>query len=1075
MDDPYHVLFGASNDMLSGKGLKNWEWIHKSFPRWILREMTQTEETDTRRKRDKDDTSGPRYPRKVEIRNEDADVPRKREESYFPQPAFRATLIERDDPSGIVSPSDLRRPREQPRVKNVGKPMTEDLSKSEFLHSVPRSDASTGFEASPAAPPKSAESFRTHVEDTRRKVANDLEHMTAGASTTEEDFVKQLVKDKTKHDEPAQEPGESTWRQTALQRRLSRGVVTEPEVELALDLKSNDKAYPPTQETKDTSPLETPEKPSPIEAVHPGTTQVKESEPKSSISHEPAPVPARSTSKILSQLPEEDIDFLSAADIRASMGMKRSKIPTDEQKIAERHALEDGFVKTHGPSQDINQMIESKILNDQFVRRIERQMREPQESPEMKDSMAKQTVNNTAAEEGILESSIERMKSWLEQGGAIFSNHFWQDPAEEADAKKTRLFSDKVLERIRKGRLTLKQVIADLETDIPLSKPLLKRMKGDEELLDAAIHNLRQRSGNGKLQPLTPKKLRAVQELRFKFQNTDRELDAAYAELREIATSDAAKSASPAFKRRLAIAAKMTQKNAHLTRYLIWSLQARLEDPEINQNMLANYKAVANSLLTLRDTQVALSRLVERAMLVYDVVPKTNEDIDMLSRMKGIETSAKPGQDFQHQQTPGISELNKAHIRAKVAAEERLAHEVDAQKLAMRGLSDDGYAHEPKYILRKPFEAHSPLAHSLFRPFSPVLQSLGKGTLAEADEEATRKLNDEMLIADVKGAHEDRNGPITAEHMQLADAAEQESIVKKFDMLKDDPPLENLETVSHDKLAQMDYDEAKISSGACHDSKPPTTIEPQTLQEQNGTSDSPEATAVVEATEAGQATPVSAQDASPITVPDPSPDTIVSTAPAASLSTNYTILIHDPKTDTLSHTTSAAVSPRDTSPTIPLHQALAELDAPAKFIPYITKGLEVVSARKDMLVLRDSLEGTASTPAFETVGASNVRDVEDNVVRSIVNPIDGTTRLSPTGYVGPEETREQLERDFDERRRAAEEVGSQESERSEQSQDTYEGQAKKKGGKGAGVVKTAIWAAATCYVVGVVGEIVSMS
>lgn len=38
-EDPYHALFGASNDMLGGKGLEDWEWIGKSFPRWMLREM----------------------------------------------------------------------------------------------------------------------------------------------------------------------------------------------------------------------------------------------------------------------------------------------------------------------------------------------------------------------------------------------------------------------------------------------------------------------------------------------------------------------------------------------------------------------------------------------------------------------------------------------------------------------------------------------------------------------------------------------------------------------------------------------------------------------------------------------------------------------------------------------------------------------------------------------------------------------------------------------------------------------------------------------------------------------------
>jgi hypothetical protein len=38
-EDPYYALFGASNDMLSGKGLKEWEWVFKTFPKWMLKEM----------------------------------------------------------------------------------------------------------------------------------------------------------------------------------------------------------------------------------------------------------------------------------------------------------------------------------------------------------------------------------------------------------------------------------------------------------------------------------------------------------------------------------------------------------------------------------------------------------------------------------------------------------------------------------------------------------------------------------------------------------------------------------------------------------------------------------------------------------------------------------------------------------------------------------------------------------------------------------------------------------------------------------------------------------------------------
>lgn len=38
-ENPYLALFGASNDMLSGKGLKDWQWIYKAFPKWMIKDM----------------------------------------------------------------------------------------------------------------------------------------------------------------------------------------------------------------------------------------------------------------------------------------------------------------------------------------------------------------------------------------------------------------------------------------------------------------------------------------------------------------------------------------------------------------------------------------------------------------------------------------------------------------------------------------------------------------------------------------------------------------------------------------------------------------------------------------------------------------------------------------------------------------------------------------------------------------------------------------------------------------------------------------------------------------------------
>ena len=37
-EHPYRGLFGASEDMLRGKGLTDWEWVYKTFPKWMLQE-----------------------------------------------------------------------------------------------------------------------------------------------------------------------------------------------------------------------------------------------------------------------------------------------------------------------------------------------------------------------------------------------------------------------------------------------------------------------------------------------------------------------------------------------------------------------------------------------------------------------------------------------------------------------------------------------------------------------------------------------------------------------------------------------------------------------------------------------------------------------------------------------------------------------------------------------------------------------------------------------------------------------------------------------------------------------------
>ncbi|KAH9868998.1 hypothetical protein J1614_008075 [Plenodomus biglobosus] len=1052
-EDPYNAIFGASNNMLAGKGLKDWEWISTSFPKWMLREMKNVKEfvkvpTDEHNKKN--------APEGVKNIAHDAET------SQFSQSSIKATRFDRDNTTGVASPSDLRRPREQPHIKVVGKQFSvqDRILERPLAPNTPTVVASTKSAGADAA------KSRSLLEDTELR---NKEALAREASFIEEFLERDTDRQATLARDQSED---SVWRQTALQRRALRKLASQSDPEPVITtvratgeiskLSSLGSLISGNAERKTLSTgSEAQDYHSQSSAAAETTTQVNEDIP-------------QSTAQKLDQLPEHDIDFVSADEIRAAMRAKKRKFLSNEERAAERKKLEHAYRVAQEP-RNVDVMIEAKTVNDQMIRRLERELGKPerrQPSTEEHGPSFTDSVNDPVV------SNIENLKNWVEQSGAVFASHFWQDPTEEADVKKTRLFFDKITARIRKGRLAMRHVIQDLEADIPASKPLLKRMKQDEDLLDSAIQALRVRSGNNEDQGLSPKKLRAIQTLRWRFQDTDSELETAYVVLQESSTADIVAAVTSAFKRRLAIASRMTQKNAHLTRCLIWSLQARLEDPEIHKNVLTDYKAVANSLLTLRDTQIALARLLDRALSIYGVeAPKALNDFDSLAKHSGSE--AREDLDPLYSPlAPMPSQVGKVQIRADAAAEECLANEVEAQKMAMRGLSDDGYAHAPKATQVKPIEERSALAHSLFRPFGPVLDSLTNDISAQAlkaDEEAKKATHDANLVTEVKAAYEDTYGPITVGHKQLAEAAEEvkesEKGVRQFDMLKNDPVLSSAHAITPHIPATPS--ESHRAANASSESSIEHIAEPAAVQA-NEVGNSSSATL----TEAVSADPVVTPTSS-----DPPSDSRVNVASNLSpdlskLPTYYTILLYDAQSDSVSVSTSTSPPPRDITPIIALPQALATLDAPAKFIPHIPEGLEIVSVKRDMLVLRDSLttvDATATRPQRATNAPTNASE-ETDIFRRDVNPIDGTARLSPTGYVGPEESREQLAKEFEERRQAAEKVTGAEATFGSKHQLLKEHQKapkEKRGGGASSVVKTAIWAAATCYVFGVIGEILS--
>ena len=1028
-EDPYKTMFGASNDMLNGKGLMDWDWIHKSFPKWMLNDMG-VEDNPQEKSPDKS-----KHPEKVEIREGSPDTMSKAGESLVSKPYPRRATFERDESAGTISPSDLRRPREYSHVKVVG-------------HGSPgsRMSAITGVAPStdkindPALKivPSKTEPRTSHTSDpsndeviTRQLAALEAHLAPKGLNGAAEgisardtpfmkDFLNNLRSEELKFHNGISEEG--SWRQTAVQRRAVVESIIKPQAPPSV---------PSTSIEKEASPVS----PSTIDPSHalPASVlqdQTDEAAPRTEAWAQNGTTSARSPSDVFKQLPADDIDFLSAADIRASMHMKRNKKPTEEQRQAERKSLEEAFNAAEDPP-CLDPMLEAEVVNGQYVRRAEREKRAVQvaEEASVAESL-KESDSQIPATDTPVESSIDRMKKWIETTGVSFAKHFWQDPTEDADVTKSKLYFDKVANYIKKGQAATRHVTADLEKDVPASIPLLKRLRSDEQILDAAIHKLRQRSPSKTSQGISPRTIKAMQSLKTRFQQTNDELEKAYEALRQLAGTEAATNATGSFKRRLTAASKVLHKNSQLLRMLVWSLQTRLEDPNVDRSILSNYKLVADNLLSLRDTQMTLMRLVERAMLVYNVVPNAPENLDVMK--------AEQSAEFGNCEDP--------FVRARLAADSHLVDEIKASRTVKEAVSKEKVAIEPERLNSTILDKPSPLAHSLFRPFGPAIEKLGSKQVQEqTKEDETRKLSNTKLVDEIKQSYDDMRIKIKSEYQQfLPSTMEHESSKqdpeKPIQMLKDDPEADL--STSQDAALATTSDPSKVYAV---DYLSPLTEPANDPENQSSNTMVPE--------------------------PEPRVEPTSATTSAQSmeiLPTNYTIIVRDPQTDALSITTSTSGPPRDTSPAVPLHQALSDLDSPAKFIPYISAGLEVVSAKKYILVLRDAIDSTASTRPFETIRTSPATTSEQpDFSRDNVNPIDGTTRLSPTGYVGPEESAEQLEKEFQERRQAAGRMNVKEN---TQEEPREEGKKEKRRGAG-GVAKTAIWVAGMCYVAGVIGEI----
>ncbi|KAF9694013.1 hypothetical protein EKO04_007867 [Ascochyta lentis] len=1087
-EHPYKALFGASEDMLRGKGLTDWEWVYKTFPKWMLREMDPEELADHGKNADKNDR-GYRYGIRLDENAAAKEQPLADREPTFAQPAIKTTHYERDE-FGIVSPSDLRRPKEGPHVEVVSKHQGQSASENNDVASHRLSSSTPDSELpDPEMKPHdavSSEPFETP--DQPKHAAIKAKE----ASNRESSFIDAFFAEDLK-------ANSGSWRQTALQRRSASDVIARPRVKSF----SVARAEGPVMETTPVPARETIMIPSsqalvdnyPYPKNSTSATAGQSAEKKAHRSQKKVgwSVPelntdiqkaetskagstaGRSTSSILETLPKDDIDFLSADDIRAAMGTRKSGKRDIEEKKQDRQTLEAGYATAKPKALD--EVVEAHVLNNHYVRRTHQELERERigsQTPAAEGVEAKLDAPQPPPESIHTESSIDRMRRWIEEGGVSLSKHFWQDPIEASAPSEADMQFAKQMAGLGKGRRAREHISGDLETDLPMCKGLMERLKNDENRVEHAVHFLRSPS---KVIPGVEisRNLRTIRERRLRntYERTEKQFESACEALRDLNT-EAVQKATNAFKRRLGIASRVLHKNHTLTRMLTWSAQARLDEPNLERSKVELYSEILTRLATLRDTQLALARLMDHAVQTYGVSFKPADEA--LSRPVPLSESSVI--EATNEADSVSSEKPTANSLTNTVAERHLVNEIQSQKAAMQGLSDDGYARAPRQVTRKPFEEKSLLAHSLFRPFNLQLESLGGKTEGEEatdklKEAFKQKMGDKKLVQEVRSAYEDVYGPITIEHRQVPQNGESANAeardIKAFEMLKDDPvdqaatnifeEAESPETKTSSKPLVTDViaEEVATSPGATISS----SSREAEASEPSITAPAAEKGAAAEELQTSLSTD-GASSSSPTHTETTSHDTIIN------LPTHYTILIHDPQTDTMSITTSTSGPPRDTTPALPVHQALSSLKAPAKFIPYLTSGLEAVTAKRHMLVMRDALDSNSSTRGFETVSASSFADQPTEAFNSDVNPIDGTTRLSPTGYSGVEQSQEQLERDFEERRQAATDAAR--SRKSRQQARDENVPKKKRGGVGS-VVKTAIWASAVCYIVGVSAEV----
>ncbi|KAF2264031.1 hypothetical protein CC78DRAFT_533481 [Lojkania enalia] len=1184
-EDPYRALFGASNDMLRGKGLREYEWVYRAFPKW-MREEIDLHKWHSKVKPGKCDPSDPPvsdgadYSKKANISA--ASDPNARQ-STFKASNFESTEYWR----GVASPSDSRRP-----LENVtGLDVTSDTSKPRSKDtSVGRVAAKTEAEAPQEFVPKEG-SYSAHVSSSERTSKPDnAQPSEQEASSRETTFIKEFLAGSPKS-VLSDESKSKDWRQTVLDRRVSPTFA--PELR-GSELPSNKASIEPKVRSSllasETEPLPTDSLPSerfwpamsnrgqsladqlsPIPSsqscgdgksinqnqvlnsdvafpedsskaikvgfidpntrewrynlldanedatASPATEQsragdtievghkdpisgewtrgpiiskdaanhVRQAPPQTSdrsyvagqkasneveepaVKYQNMPdVPAKSqeksaspssTSHRLIQLPEHDLDFITAEQIRASMGARKSAKESDEEKILSGERLENDFENVYSEEPGIDPMIETKIVNEQGMRRMERDLKEENIKAEAKINEPLDPPHPLASE-----STLARLTRWLRTSSDTFTQHFWQQPLPEDElwrkAKATAMSSDGLLKGVitgvQKSHNSMKQVKEDLGRELPCSYLLASLLTRYEERivptdgLKYDHHPALLLDHVERFSSSDP--VKRVNLLRKDLYEIEVEYERACKSLDQMQKAPAI--LYPSYKG-LKTASAVLEKNTKLSRRLLFSVQAGLESQNSRAVLLKPaYLDLAHRLLSMRDAQLALQNLVERALQVFDL----NGEIKGQAKVLGMDADATVKDDVK-------TKLTVAALRF-AAAEKRLNEEIEAQKDAMRGLSDDGYAREPIPTRKISLDLPSPLANSLFRPFGKQLDSLGKeesSTAAEKDSFAGIKQDaaDKELVTEIRKIYEDTYGPITVNHRQILEekrettAEETEPTRISKQESKNDIPVEQLGS------------RPAVASSVIPDN---ISILPKSLEAPAATTEAnklssdvaspPQECASARKADApinpGEQEQKSSAEFSDSTLESPHP----SMPPTPIISK---VLAYDPATDEVSVMTTQSYTPSPSSSYVPLHEALQSLDSPSKFLPHLPLGFDIIAAQRNLLIIRESEEPSTEIRDMRIASENETRDEE----WKRINPVDGTMRFSPTGYVGVDDLREEVGREMEAiRRRRAEE-------KRKESRDNSTG--KKRGGAIAGVLKTGILAAVGCYVIGVVGELFS--